>query len=51
MRNKLEENQKILADNQKRLRYWQEKLGKLAMQNVTEDGEEKDPERLIGTVT
>ncbi|KAK4542381.1 hypothetical protein LTR36_006838 [Oleoguttula mirabilis] len=44
MRNKLEENQKILADNQKRLRYWQEKLGKLTMQNVTEDGEEKDPE-------
>ena len=46
MRNKLEENQKILADNQKRLKYWQEKLGKLTLQNVGEDGEEKDPEPL-----
>ena len=44
MRNKLEENQKILADNQKRLKYWEEKLSKLSMQNVSEDGEEKDPE-------
>ena len=44
MRNKLEENQKILADNQKRLKYWQEKLGKLSLQNVSEDGEEKEPE-------
>lgn len=44
MRNKLEENQKILLDNQKRLKYWQEKLGKLTMQNVSEDGEEKEPE-------
>jgi structural maintenance of chromosome 4 len=44
MRNKLEENQKILTDNQKRLKYWQEKLSKLSLQNVSEDGEEKDPE-------
>jgi structural maintenance of chromosome 4 len=44
MRNKLEENQKIFADNQKRLKYWQEKLSKLSLQNVGEDGEEKDPE-------
>jgi len=44
MRNKLEENQKILVDNQKRLKYWKEKLGKLNLQNVSEDGEEKDPE-------
>ena len=44
MRNKLEENHKILTDNQKRLKYWQEKLGKLSLQNVSEDGEEKDPE-------
>ena len=44
MRNKLEENQKIFTDNQKRLKYWQEKLGKLSLQNVSEDGEEKDPE-------
>jgi structural maintenance of chromosome 4 len=46
MRNKLEENQKILLDNQKRLRYWEEKLSKLSLQNVSEEGEELDPEPL-----
>ncbi|KAK3628795.1 Structural maintenance of chromosomes protein 4 [Elasticomyces elasticus] len=44
MRNKLEESQKILLDNQKRLKYWEEKLSKLTMQTVTEEGEEKEPE-------
>ena len=44
MRNKLEENQKILADNPKRLKYWQEKLSKLVLQNVSEEGEETGPE-------
>ncbi|EME40057.1 hypothetical protein DOTSEDRAFT_137292 [Dothistroma septosporum NZE10] len=44
MRNKLEDNEKHLAENQKRLKYWQEKLGKLTLQNVSEEGEEKDPE-------
>ncbi|KAK5172801.1 Structural maintenance of chromosomes protein 4 [Saxophila tyrrhenica] len=44
IRNKLEDNQKILLDNQKRLKYWEEKLSKLALQNVTEEGEEKEPE-------
>lgn len=34
MRNRLEENQKVLVENQKRLKYWNEKLGKLTMQNV-----------------
>lgn len=34
MRNKLEENQKVFAENQKRLRYWSEKLGKLSIQSV-----------------
>ena len=34
MRNKLEENQKTLSENQKRLRYWDEKLGKLSIQRV-----------------
>ena len=34
MRNKLEENQKVQSDNQKRLRYWNEKLGKLSIQSV-----------------
>ena len=34
MRNKLEENQKILVDNQKRHKYWNEKLSKLSIQSV-----------------
>jgi structural maintenance of chromosome 4 len=34
MRNKLEENQKVLAENEKRLLYWQEKLSKLSLQDV-----------------
>ena len=34
MRNNLEENQKVLNENIKRLKYWQEKLGKLTIQNV-----------------
>ncbi|KAL8950235.1 MAG: hypothetical protein Q9222_003724 [Ikaeria aurantiellina] len=41
MRNKLEENQKVLSDNQKRLKYWIEKLGKLALQSTSDlDGEQ-----------
>ncbi|KAL7951685.1 RecF/RecN/SMC N terminal domain-containing protein [Trichoderma barbatum] len=34
MRNKLEENHKALTDNQKRFRYWEEKLSKLVLQDV-----------------
>ena len=34
MRNKLEENQKVLIDSQKRLRYWDEKLSKLTLQDI-----------------
>jgi structural maintenance of chromosome 4 len=34
MRNKLEESQKVLADNQERLQYWEKKLSKLALQNI-----------------
>lgn len=34
MRNKLEENSKILADNQKRLRHWEDKLSKLTLQDI-----------------
>lgn len=34
MRNKLEENQKVLLENQKRLRYWTEKFEKLELQDV-----------------
>lgn len=34
MRNNLEENQKILTENVKRLKYWQEKLSKVTIQNI-----------------
>ena len=34
MRNKLEENQKVFSENQKRLRYWEDKLSKLVLQNI-----------------
>lgn len=34
MRNKLEENQKVLAENEKRLQYWQEKSSKLSLQDI-----------------
>ena len=53
MRNKLEENHKILADNQKKSRYWTEKLSKLSLHDIADlEGtsdqaaikeEEKDP--------
>ena len=41
MRNKLEENQKVQSENQKRLKYWNEKLGKLSIQSVSDLGEEQ----------
>lgn len=41
MRNKLEENQKVLGENQKRNRYWEEKLSKLALQNTSDLGDEE----------
>ncbi|KAK4218336.1 putative nuclear condensin complex subunit smc4 protein [Rhypophila decipiens] len=34
MRNRLEENQKILHENQNQLRHWNNKLSKLALQNI-----------------
>ncbi len=34
MRNKLEESQKVLVENQRRLRYWDEKLSKLVLQDI-----------------
>jgi len=34
MRNKLEENQKVLVENEKRQQYWQEKLSKLVLQDI-----------------
>ena len=44
MRNKLDENQKALAENQKRSRYWEEKLSKLSLQNVSDLGDEQEHE-------
>lgn len=46
MRNKLEENQKVQSENQKRLRYWNDKLSKLALQNIGDFGEEEAAEDL-----
>jgi structural maintenance of chromosome 4 len=46
MRNKLEENQKVLEKNQGQLKYWNEKLSKLALQNVSDLGEEIDAQDL-----
>lgn len=34
MRNKLEENHKVLVENQKKVRYWEDKLSKLALQDI-----------------
>jgi structural maintenance of chromosome 4 len=34
MKNKLEENQKVLVENQRKVKYWEEKLSKLTLQNV-----------------
>ncbi|RMZ84160.1 hypothetical protein DV738_g782, partial [Chaetothyriales sp. CBS 135597] len=36
MKNKLEENTKILVDNQKKAKYWQEKLGKLELHDIVD---------------
>ncbi len=46
MRNKLDENQKVQSENQKRLKYWNEKLGRLALQSVSDIGEEQATEEL-----
>ena len=46
MRNKLEENQKIQSENQKRLKYWNDKLGKLSIQAISDLGEEQEAEQL-----
>ncbi|KAJ4292966.1 Structural maintenance of chromosomes protein 4 [Collariella sp. IMI 366227] len=36
MRNKLEENQKVLTDNQRKRHHWEEKLSKLVLQNIAD---------------
>lgn len=46
MKNKLEENQKVLADNNKKSRYWVEKLSKLALHDIADlEGTEKQEEQ------
>ena len=37
MRSRLEENQKVLVENQKKHRYWEGMLGKLTLQNLKYD--------------
>ena len=37
MRSKLEENQKVLVENQKKFRYWEGTLSKLSLQNLKYD--------------
>lgn len=46
MRNKLDENQKVLVENQKRLKYWNDKLEKLTLQNISDLGEETEVQDL-----
>ncbi|KAK4694091.1 structural maintenance of chromosome 4, partial [Lecanoromycetidae sp. Uapishka_2] len=46
MRNKLEENVKVQSENQKRLKYWNEKLAKLSLQSVSDLGQEQADEEL-----
>lgn len=46
MRNKLEENKKVQSENQKRLKYWNEKLGKLSLQPISDLGEEQSAQEL-----
>ena len=46
MRNKLEENQKVQSENQKRLKYWTEKLHKLSIQSTSDLEEEQAADEL-----
>ena len=46
MRNKLEENQKVQTENQKRLKYWNDKLSKLSLQALNDLGEEQEAQEL-----
>ncbi|MCJ1466515.1 hypothetical protein MMC07_005134 [Pseudocyphellaria aurata] len=46
MRNRLEENQKVLSENQKRSKYWSEKLSKISVQSISDLGEVQAAEEL-----
>ncbi|KAI5290037.1 hypothetical protein KEM54_002604 [Ascosphaera aggregata] len=51
MRNRLEENQKALAENSKRLDYWKDKLGKLTLHNISDFTDEADSTQEIPIYT
>lgn len=45
MRNKLEENEKILEENKKKQRYWKEKLSKLTLHDIADlEGRNDEPQ-------
>lgn len=46
MRNKLEEGQKSLAETERKLRHWEEKLGKLSLQKMSDYGEPDEADEL-----
>ncbi|KAI0998292.1 Structural maintenance of chromosomes protein 4 [Podosphaera aphanis] len=46
MRNKLEESQKFVHENQKKLKYWMEKREKLSLQSVSDLGQENEAQDL-----
>ena len=51
MRNKLDENQKALSENEKRRRYWEDKLSKLTLQNVSDLGDDEQEPAELQTFT
>lgn len=51
MRNKLDESQKMHNESQKKLSFWQEKLSKLSLQNVSDLGEEQAEAPSLPTYT
>ncbi|KAI9691322.1 MAG: hypothetical protein M1820_009743 [Bogoriella megaspora] len=46
MRNKLEESQKSLREYQKKVAHYEDKISKLSLQNISDTGEEKEPEAI-----
>lgn len=51
MRNKFDENQKALSENEKRRRYWEDKLSKLTLQNVSDLGDDEQEPAELQTFT
>ncbi|KAJ5885233.1 Structural maintenance of chromosomes protein [Penicillium taxi] len=46
LRNKLEENQKALAEGLKKSQHWEDRISKLSLQKVSDLGEEQEPTEL-----